>query len=329
MLAAPLMLAVAACGGIDPDTNTADGSEDTDGQEGAAPGGAITTGWGPSNGQWYLYGAQSMSIVEEASGLDLTVRESAGSEENAIRMDRGELDVGMLDANGADAALGEDHDLTTLFPLSIVVWQMVVGEDTDINTLEDLDGTTFNPGPVGGASAMVTVEVFEEGLGMDVDWFEATAPDAQSAYQGRQIDGFALRGAGVQADGAVLEVDSARPMRLISFTEEQMDAAIEVNPDLAPAIIPSSTYDTEEDILAIGYWGVVVGASADFDPDQAYEMTKAFWEELDAIGEQLPQVDGMTPEDAVNEALMPLHPGAVRYYEELGIEVSDDLKVDG
>lgn len=321
-LTLPLLIVVmaTACGGVDAEKATAGKGS------GSAGGKTLTTGWGPSNGQWYLYGAQSMAILEKATGLDITVRESAGSEENAIRMDRGELDVGMLDANGATKALGEGHSLTALFPLSIVVWQMVVGEDTDIHTIEDLAGSKFNAGPVGGASAMVTQEVLEEGLGLDINWFEATAPDAQSAYQGRQIDGFALRGAGVQADGAVLEVNSARPVRLLSFTDEQMQVAQKVSPDLAPATIPASTYGTDKDIQALGYWGVVVGAAADFDEEQAYLLTKGFWEEIDKIAAQLPQTKGMKPEDAVTEALMPLHSGAVRYYEELGIEVPSEVR---
>lgn len=329
------LLVLTACGGLDPDeaaeANNGDNNANADANAAADAGdapasGSITSGWGPSNGQWYLYGAQSMAVVEAESGLGITVRESAGSEENAIRMDRGELDIGMLDADGAVAALGEDHDLTALFPLSVVIWQMVVGEDTDINTIADVDGARFNPGPVGGASAMVTIEVFEEALGLDVNWFDATAPDAQSAYQGRQIDGFALRGAGVQADGAVLEVDSARPVRLLSFTDEEIEAAVEVNSNLVGAMIPADTYGTDEDVQTIGYWGVLVGARGDLDSETAYEITKAFWENLEEIETTLPQVGGMTPQDAVDEALMPLHPGAVQYYEEIGITVPDDVQ---
>lgn len=309
---------LAGCGGAGglstPDDGPGSGSGPT----------TLVSSWAPSDSDWYLYGAKSMAVIEESSNLDVTVQESAGSEENAIRMDQGRVDVGMIDVQGAQGALGE-HDLTTLYPISVVLWQLIAAEDAGISDVADLDGKKWNPGPIGGGSTDVTKQVLK-GMGITPDYHEATLSDAVSAYTGRQTVGFSYRGAGVQATGAVLEAASARPISLVSLTDAQIEKAKQANPDLVPVTIPGGTYqDVPEDVQTFGYWGVVVGARGDLDEAAAYEMTKTFWENIGEIKAQLPQTEGLTPERAVEELVLPLHPGAARYYEEVGVEIPEEM----
>lgn len=322
-IAAALLLAgCGGAGGLDAE-GAADGNQS---QEGSAGGekGTLGTSWAPSDTDWYLYGAQSMSIIEEASGLNITVKESAGSEENAIRMDECLVDVGMLDVAGAKAALGE-HELSTLYPLSVVLWQLIVGKDAGISNLTELDGTEWNPGPIGGGSTQTTMDVLEA-LGIAPDYYEAALSDAVSAYTGRQIAGFSYRGAGVQPTGAVLEAASSRPISLVDITDEQMAKIQEAQPDLIPVTIPGGTYsDVPEDTQTFGYWGVIVGASGCLDEETAYTITKTFWENIEQVNKQLPQTEGITPEVVLEELILPLHAGAARYYEEIGLEVPGNM----
>lgn len=321
-------LLLAGCGGAgdlsEPAESDIDNGDQTQNDSDGSAEGALAASWAPSDTDWYLYGAQSMAIIQENSGLDITVQESAGSEENAIRMDECLVDVGMLDVSGAEAALGE-HQLTTLYPLSVVLWQLIVGKDTGITDVGDLEGKEWNPGPIGGGSTQTTMDVLE-GLGIQPNYYEATLSDAVSAYMGRQIAGFSYRGAGVQATGAVLEGASSRPIDLIDFNDEQMKQIREAQPDLIPVTIPGGTYsDVPEDTQTFGYWGVIVGASDCVDEETAYTITKTFWENIEEVNEQLPQTEGLTPEVALEELILPLHAGAARYYEEIGLEVPDDM----
>lgn len=319
------VLLLAGCGGaggLAAEGDVKDGQSQTDSTGGAK--GSLATSWAPSDTDWYLYGAQSMALIEEGSGLDITVQESAGSEENAIRMDECLVDVGMLDVSGAKAALGE-HELSTLYPLSIVLWQLIVGKDTGISGLAELETKDWNPGPIGGGSTQTTMDVLKA-LDIQPKYYEAALSDAVSAYTGRQIAGFSYRGAGVQPTGAVLEAASSRPISLVDITDEQIAEIQQTQPDLIPVTIPGGTYsDVPEDIQTFGYWGVIVGASGCLDEETAYTMTKTFWESIDEVNKQLPQTEGLTPEVALEELVLPLHPGAARYYEEIGLQVPDDM----
>ncbi|MGC5629520.1 TAXI family TRAP transporter solute-binding subunit [Georgenia sp. Z1344] len=314
-------LALAACGG-DTGGLSAPDEDEQGGQSGTSA--SLATSWGPSDTDWYLYGAESMALIEESSALDITVQESAGSEENAIRMDAGEVDLGMIDVQGAETALGE-HELAALYPISIVLWQLVVGADTDAETPADLDGLHWNAGPIGGGSTQITMDALEA-LGVTPDYYEAGLGDAVSAYAGRQIEGFSYRGAGVQATGAILEASSSRPINLINFADEDIATVQDQNPAIVPVDIPGGTYsDVPNDIQTLGYWGVIVAAAPELSEDVAYEVTAQFWENIDEVNERLPQTEGLTPEVAIDELLLPLHPGAARYYEEQGIDIPEDM----
>lgn len=316
-------LTLAACGSDTGGLSAPDGGGDgAEGQGGASA--SLATSWGPSDTDWYLYGAESMGVIEEGSALNITVQESAGSEENAIRMDAGEVDLGMIDVQGAEAALGE-HELGTLYPISIVLWQLVVAQDTGIEGAADLDGRPWNAGPVGGGSTQITMDALNA-LDVTPDYYEAGLGDAVSAYSGRQIDGFSYRGAGVQATGAILEASSSRSINLIEFSDDEIATIQESNPAIVPVDIPGETYaDVVNDIQTLGYWGVIVAASPDLSDDDAYEVTSQFWENIEDINTRLPQTEGVTPEVAIDELLLPLHPGAARYYEEQGLDVPEDM----
>ena len=58
----------------------------------------------------------------------------------------------------------------------------------------------------------------------------------------------------------------------------------------------------------------------DLDEQTVYDLTKVFWENIDELGESQANLKGLTPEEAVKDiADLPLHPGAERYYTEIGV----------
>src|SRR5690606_28667673 len=68
--------------------------------------------------------------------------------------------------------------------------------------------------------------------------------------------------------------------------------------------------------------------AAEMDEDLAYRFTKALFENIDVVRNIHPSANETTPETALDSPI-PLHPGAIRYYEEIGLTVPDHRKVDG
>jgi len=82
---------------------------------------------------------------------------------------------------------------------------------------------------------------------------------------------------------------------------------------------------TEGQITALGFTQFV-GTHADVSEDVVYNATKAFWENLDEVHATAFFLKDVTKDTAFTSVNVPLHPGAVRYYDEAGITIPDALR---
>lgn len=82
---------------------------------------------------------------------------------------------------------------------------------------------------------------------------------------------------------------------------------------------------TSGEITALGFTQFV-GTHAGVSEDVVYEATKAFWENLDEVHATAFFLKEVTPDSAFTSVNVPLHPGAVRYYDEAGFTVPDALR---
>lgn len=82
---------------------------------------------------------------------------------------------------------------------------------------------------------------------------------------------------------------------------------------------------TEGEITALGFTQFV-GTHAGVSEDVVYAATKAFWENLDEVHATAFFLRAVTPETAFTSVNVPLHPGALRYYDEAGFSIPDDLR---
>ena len=65
---------------------------------------------------------------------------------------------------------------------------------------------------------------------------------------------------------------------------------------------------------------MVMFCRGDLDEEAVYDLTKTLWENMEDLGEAQANLKGLTPEEAVKDiADLPLHPGAEKYYKEIGV----------
>ena len=72
--------------------------------------------------------------------------------------------------------------------------------------------------------------------------------------------------------------------------------------------------------------GLGIGTAIHMPEDGVYEITKAFWDGVEEQREASPWLRDVGLEQAFTDLNMPLHPGALRYYEELGLDIPDELR---
>ena len=71
---------------------------------------------------------------------------------------------------------------------------------------------------------------------------------------------------------------------------------------------------------------MMMGVHASMDDETAYALTKAYWENLEAMMNANALMRSINPEKPFAGMNASLHPGAVRYYEEAGIAIPENLK---
>lgn len=209
-------------------------------------------------------------------------------------------------------------DIRALFPIPSLTMHFVVAGEQDTLSIDELAGKhlLIGQGSFGAREAARYLELFELADQVEVD--DADVGSAPDALKNGQIDAFATASSFPAPN--VIETAASHDVGLVSFTEAQVEAT-----GAAPQTIPAGTYaGIDEDVLTTSLPVVAYTTSA-MDEDTAYTLTKTFWERREAMAETSPWWQAISPQMLTNLE-GPLHPGALRYYDEVDVQVPEALR---
>ncbi|MFT6944398.1 MAG: TRAP transporter TAXI family solute receptor, partial [Yoonia sp.] len=199
-----------------------------------------------------------------------------------------------------------------------------VAGDGTVGVFADLKGEAMafgsqNSGTIGSNGAILT------GLGLDIETdyelvYGGYGPSAE-ALQNGQVKGIGAP-AGVPV-GAIsqLMATAGDSVTLLNFTDAQMAAADAGRGLWTPYTIAAGTYPGQDaDVQTIAQPNFLA-TSADLSEEHVYLLTKAIYENLPFLQAIHPATKVMAIETAIAGLPLPLHPGALRYYQEIGIDV--------
>ncbi len=263
----------------------------------------------------------------------ITVSESGGNVDNTKRLRAGEVKIANSISNtdfesytGTGTTFNGDpfQDFRILWYYEKSPIQICVAQDSGIETIYDLDGKSFNPGGTGTAASVVIHAAFDA-LGIHPNYFEAGQADAADAYANRQIVGAVKTGP--SPDSYVMQLNSSRPIRILSISDEDMAKILEAIPSVKSAVVPANSYEgVDYDAQCIStYQGIQV--SMDFTQEEGYAFFKAMWEDGKEIWQNAYPVGAGNdvPAMTLQAASTPLHAGTVQYLVEHGYEVPEAL----
>ena len=160
-------------------------------------------------------------------------------------------------------------------------------------------------------------------LGINATPRQAGLSDLVSQHLDRQLDVNSFA-AGIPV-GGILETAAMQPIVMFGIDGEDRDKICEKWPFWSPAVIPADAYDfLTEDIETIGMWNMAI-ANKDLDDELVYKIVKGIFDNHDAMVTAHQSAKETIIENIVLNDWMPLHPGAIKYYEEIGIELPDEV----
>lgn len=288
----------------------------------------VTLGTSTQGGGFSLYGtalAEAINAVEPA--LMVEPRSTRGTGENLPLLDKGALDIALVQGTSAYEALAgigqPKSDLKILTAMYSSPGVFAVRGDVQATTIEDLKGKTVVFGTE--ASGLVVMANYVlDGLGLDMrrDFdavFVTRAADSPPKVIGGEA--VALWGAGVGWPGFVRVSEGPAGARFIGLTPEQTAQIRAKHSFLKPMRLPAGSYAGQsEAVETVGSWNFVL-TRADLPEDIAYRLIAAIDKAGPALTEKLDQAAETTPvntaEGAPDRAM--LHPGVVRYLTEKGL----------
>ena len=119
----------------------------------------------------------------------------------------------------------------------------------------------------------------------------------------------------------VAALDAKEPLDFIQPSPEQVALVRARFPELTPSLIPSGTYPSQhEDYHTVGLYVFAI-IHSDVSDDLAYRIVKAVFEHQPELVSAIPAAKDTVPANLDRDTFLPLHPGAARYYREIGVAI--------
>ncbi|WP_311063321.1 TAXI family TRAP transporter solute-binding subunit [Halomonas sp. DWK9] len=290
---------------------------------------------GGTGGVYYPIGGGFAEMINNhIEGAQATAEVTGASVENMGLIMRGDADLALVLADTAYQAYTGTGDfdgrqientraLASVYPNAV---QLVTLAESDIQSIADLAGKRVSVGAPGSGTEL-NARALLEANGVSYEDFtpqRLNFNETADAIRDGDIDaGFWSVG---PPTSSILNLAATRDIRLIGLSDEEIANAQEVEAVFAPYELAAGMYDgMDEAVQTIGIPNVLV-VNADMDEELAYQLTQLLFENTDELIAVHPAANDTTVDFTMNSTPVPLHPGAVRYFEEVGAEIPDRLR---
>jgi TRAP transporter TAXI family solute receptor len=303
----------------------------------AAPAAAqtqLSVATGGTGGVYYPMGGGLAEVINtHVEGYSATAEVTGASVENMGLIATGDADMALgLADTVAQAQTGtgrfEGQQLEMIRGLASMyanMIQIVTLEGSGITSLEDLRGMRVSVGAPGSGTE-INAETVLSANGItydDIDEQRLNFNETADALANGDIDaGFWSVGA---PTSSILNLATTQDIVMIELTDAQMAAAQEAQPLFARTTLSGGTYEGVDDTMVLGVPNVLA-ASSEMSEDLAYAITSAMFENIADLQAVHPAANQTTVEFTLAATPVPLHPGAIRYYEEVGADIPDRLR---
>jgi TRAP transporter TAXI family solute receptor len=282
-----------------------------------------------STSSYYQMAVEIAEAMKQGSSGDIivTVEESQGSVQNVMEA------IGRTNnyvfttppvliklARGGKAMFKDKtnprfDDVKALFPIPSLTMHFVMSESSGVTDFAGMAGKTvlIGKGSFGAKEGAKYLTLF--GLEGKVTLAEVELSNAVSALKNGQIDGFVTAGSFPAPN--VIEAAASAGAKVVSLNDEQVKASKRTR-----LVIPAGTYAGQKEDIITTSLPVVAFTTTDMDDETAYNLTKTYWENKKALGTAAKWWNGVSV-DMLSNILTDIHPGAKRYYREVGASLAD------
>jgi len=283
---------------------------------------------GGTAGTYYPIGSAIASIINKhVPGVEVTAESTGASVANLKMLRNKQVDLMLGAANTSwggynglppfeKKPVKNIRGIACLYPET---FQFIVLKNSGLKTIYDLKGKKVAVGAAGSGTERTAKMVLEaHGLTYkDIDEQFLKFGEAVTALKDRLID-CAIVGSGIPTS-AVVDASTTLDIAMLEVDEQVMKKFLADRPYLMLYKIPAGVYrGIDKEVLTVAS-PAIFSAEASLSEETVYKITKALFEHLDELAAAHVQGKNIKLETALSAMSVPLHPGAEKYYKEVGL----------
>ena len=286
----------------------------------------LTIATGGVSGPYYTIGGALAKVYKEKLGYNAAVQSTDGSVENVNLLENRKADLAFVMSDVASFALGGQESFKAWGPtqqfkavagLYYNYVQIVTLADNEIKSVYDLKGKRVGVGsPNSGVEVNARLILDEHGITYkDIKPEYLSYAEAIEQLKNKAIDAaFVTSGL---PNNAVLELQKSKEVSIVPIQPSDIDRLTKRFPFFEKAELPVGIYKNELPVPTVAIRNILLVRS-DFTEAQVYKITKTFFENLTVVQAAHQAASKINRKEAGKGLVVPLHPGAKKYYEEKG-----------
>ena len=292
---------------------------------------SLTIGTASPGGVYLLYGRALAELWTEKLGIPVDAVSTQGPVHNVKLTELGGAQIGLITMgvglqgwNGTGEWTGGKRfrDMRALFPMYDTPLQILVLSRSGITKLEQLDKKRMGVGPRAGTGGTYIPDIMKL-LGISPEIKYGSIADLATELLADRYEASATM-TGVPVP-AILDAETKEALTFISLTSEQVKIIRKAMPELSPSKIGANIYKSlSKDYDTLGVFNFAIGR-ADLPDDLVYQLVKAVHENQARLIKGHSSATETIPQNVDKNTFLPFHPGAVRYYREIGIQIPPQL----
>ena len=289
----------------------------------------MTMGTGGTSGTYYGYGGVLGQYIKNHAGIEVTVVSTDGSKANIQGIAAGDYQLGTVQSDVMAYAWegtrsfeseGKIDSFRVVAGLYAEAVQLVT-MDPEIKSVADLAGKSVSIGAPGSGVYFNAMDVLGAAGLTEADinpQYLSFADSADGLKDGKIDAAFIVAGAPTPA---ITELCTTNSAYLVPIDGEIAETLMASCPFYTTYAIPAGTYNGQtEDITTVTVKATLI-VSSSAKEDDVYKLTKAIFDNIDAITKENGKGAELSVENATSGMTAPFHAGAAKYFAEKGVTV--------
>ena len=289
----------------------------------------MTMGTGGTAGTYYAFGGVLGQYIQNKAGIEVNVVSTDGSKANIESIDSGDYQLGTVQSDvmayaWAGSRSFESNGTINSFRVVGGLYAeavQLITMDPNVKSVADLAGKSVSIGAPGSGTYFNAMDVLGAAGLTEADikpQYQSFADSTDALKDGKIDAAFIVAGA---PTAAITELCTTNDAYLVPIDGAVADKLMADCPFYTSYSIPAGTYKGQDaDVTTVTVKATLI-VTASASDDDVYNLTKAIFDNVDAIAAENGKGKELSVENATSGMSAPFHAGAAKYYAEKGVTV--------